>query len=121
MGAQPLQSSYPAQPQLFEAFNNRGLVCAHRKEYERAIADFTEAINLDPKNASAYTNRGVGHRRAEIAHGRSLTLKKQVASREGGFPAALSTDPAQHERHRMGSTSANGVAIEVLIGSLGPQ
>ena len=36
---------------------NRGNALADKKEYERAIADFTEAIRLDPKNAYAYNSR----------------------------------------------------------------
>ena len=42
-------------------FVNRGLAYAHQKEYEHAVADFTEAIRLDPKNAAAFTNRGVAY------------------------------------------------------------
>jgi tetratricopeptide (TPR) repeat protein len=31
------------------------------KEYDRAIADFTKAIEIDPKDASAYASRGVAY------------------------------------------------------------
>jgi tetratricopeptide (TPR) repeat protein len=36
---------------------NRGNALADKKEYERAIAAFTEAIKLDPQNAYAYNSR----------------------------------------------------------------
>ena len=46
------------KPHLF-AYVNRGNAWANLKEYEKAIADFNQAINLDPKNAYAYAYRGV--------------------------------------------------------------
>jgi tetratricopeptide (TPR) repeat protein len=36
---------------------NRGNAHADKKEYDRAIADFTQAIELDPQNAYAYNSR----------------------------------------------------------------
>ena len=39
-------------------FNNRGNAWADKKEYDRAIADFSEAIRLEPRYALAYSNRG---------------------------------------------------------------
>ena len=40
------------------AYVNRGWAYEDRKDHDRAIADETEAIRLDPKNAFAYVNRG---------------------------------------------------------------
>ena len=39
------------------AFNNRGNAWCAKKEYLKAIADYDEAIRLDPKFALAFTNR----------------------------------------------------------------
>lgn len=36
---------------------NRGNALADKKEYDRAIAAFTEAVRLDPQNAYAYNSR----------------------------------------------------------------
>jgi len=45
------------KPNLF-AYNNRGTVWYGLKEYEKAIADYNQAINLDSEFALAYNNRG---------------------------------------------------------------
>jgi Flp pilus assembly protein TadD len=39
--------------------NNRD---SHKGYFDHAIADYTEAIRLDPKNAVAYNNRGLAYR-----------------------------------------------------------
>ena len=44
------------------ACNNRGLAYRGKGELDRAIADFNEAIRLDPKFALAYNNRGLAYR-----------------------------------------------------------
>ena len=44
-----------------EYYNNRGLVCADRQDYQRAIANFSKAIELNPQFFEAYYNRGVAY------------------------------------------------------------
>ena len=44
------------------AYNNRGKAYNHKGDYDRAIADFDEAIRLDPKYVFAYNNRGNAYR-----------------------------------------------------------
>jgi lipoprotein NlpI len=41
------------------AYFNRGLAWSDRADYDRAIADFDEAIKLDPKGDVAYHDRGL--------------------------------------------------------------
>jgi tetratricopeptide (TPR) repeat protein/formylglycine-generating enzyme required for sulfatase activity len=39
-------------------YNNRGLSYFNKKEYDKAISDYNEAIRLQPNHAAAYNNRG---------------------------------------------------------------
>jgi lipoprotein NlpI len=43
------------------AFNNRGLAYAKNGQYDRAIADYDQAIRLNPQDANAFNNRGVAY------------------------------------------------------------
>ena len=38
------------------AINSRESAKKHKQEYDRAIADYTQAIRIDPKDANAYGN-----------------------------------------------------------------
>jgi tetratricopeptide (TPR) repeat protein len=46
---------------LAVAYYNRGIAYMTKNEYDRAIADYGEAIALDPKFAPAYSNRGFAY------------------------------------------------------------
>ena len=52
-------AAHPSDP---EAYNTRGVALAKIGNYDRAIADFSQAMKLDPRNASAYTNRALAER-----------------------------------------------------------
>jgi len=43
-------------------YNHRGLVYFTLSEYDKAIDDFTAAINIEPKDTRVYTNRGLTYR-----------------------------------------------------------
>jgi tetratricopeptide (TPR) repeat protein len=46
---------------LAEAFNNRGIGYRLKGDHDRAIADYAQAIKLNPKFAAAFVNRGVAY------------------------------------------------------------
>jgi len=46
-----------------EAYYNRGVSYGKKGEYDRAIADFTKALEINPRLAQAYYNRGVAYER----------------------------------------------------------
>jgi tetratricopeptide (TPR) repeat protein len=42
------------------AYNNRGLAYYGKTDYDRAIADYDKAIDVNPRYVSAYIDRGSG-------------------------------------------------------------
>jgi uncharacterized caspase-like protein len=57
----PKPSPAPGITTDAKTYYDRGLVYYHKKDYNRAIAEFTQAIRLDPNYADAYTSRGVAY------------------------------------------------------------
>jgi Tfp pilus assembly protein PilF len=55
----PNATAQETLPRDAQAYINRGLTYLNKGDYDRAIADFNEAIQIDPNNALAYANRGV--------------------------------------------------------------
>jgi tetratricopeptide (TPR) repeat protein len=64
------------------AYNNRGNGFSGIGEYERAIHDYSESINIDPHDAKPFNNRGV-------AYQRTGEYDRAIAD----FDAAISIDP----------------------------
>jgi tetratricopeptide (TPR) repeat protein len=44
------------------AYYNRGIAYIHKRDHDRAIADFNKMIEIDPLHANAYFNRGLAFR-----------------------------------------------------------
>ena len=51
------------QPKLedAEAYLNRGVAYGHKGQYDKAISEFTKAIEINPRDAEAYYNRGLSY------------------------------------------------------------
>jgi tetratricopeptide (TPR) repeat protein len=66
-------------------YNYRGLAYNRKGENDRAIADYTEALRLDPKYAMAYDNRALAYRskgdtdRAIANYDKAIQLKPDLA------------------------------------------
>jgi len=56
-----LSEAIKLQPNIAEAYNNRGNAYADLQQYELAIEDYNEAIRLKPDYAHAYYNRGLAY------------------------------------------------------------
>ena len=55
---QAINSRELSQENLARTYFNRGLACSKKRDDDRAIQDYTKAIELNPKYALAYRNRG---------------------------------------------------------------
>ncbi|MFM6375379.1 MAG: tetratricopeptide repeat protein [Microcystis panniformis] len=60
-----LESRQPAETRIAQGNNqdaighyNRGVGYIQQKKYDLALAEFTKALNIDPRYAEAYLNRG---------------------------------------------------------------
>src|SRR6185503_6944644 len=70
------------------AYIDRGRTYIQQEDNDRAIADFTKAIELDPEGASAYNHRGV-------AYANKLDFDSAIAD----FDKALQFDPLLKNAH----------------------
>jgi tetratricopeptide (TPR) repeat protein len=52
-----IQSGRQSPQNLVKAFSNRGNAFFGKGDYRRAIQDYSQVINLDPNNATAFDNR----------------------------------------------------------------
>ncbi|MGE3726797.1 MAG: tetratricopeptide repeat protein, partial [Candidatus Sericytochromatia bacterium] len=48
-------------PKFIKTYINRGWTYAVLKQYDKAIADYTTALEYDPNYAYAYNNRGLAY------------------------------------------------------------
>jgi len=70
------------------AYMGRALVLTQRADYERALEDYSRAIQLQPSNIAAHNNRGIVYAlRAEYEE--SLTDFNEALSLDSGFVIAL--------------------------------
>src|ERR1700747_1083569 len=56
-----IQSKRYAGKDLAFAFNNRVLAYYDKRDFARAIADFNDALRLDPRFAHGYNNRALAY------------------------------------------------------------
>jgi tetratricopeptide (TPR) repeat protein len=54
-----IQSGDVSDQDLAAAFHNRGLAYYHKKDYDRAIEDYDQAIRLNPNNSDSFYRRGL--------------------------------------------------------------
>ena len=76
------------EPNIAEAYNNRGNAYNGLSEHERAIEDYNKAIALSPNFAGAYNNRGVAYVRL-----------KQHEQAIGDYNKAIALNPSYVEAY----------------------
>lgn len=78
--------------------NEKGKSCLEREDFDAAVAAFTEAIRLDPKDTTAYRNRGIAHQKiGETAKAEEdFEQAKKLGYKEGpsSIPGLVHTAPA---------------------------
>ena len=99
----PRRSAY--DPKSAIAYANRGDAWDDKGDQDRAIADLTEALRINPNYARAYNIRGVINRNRNDSIARSRTTPMRSApirsSRSPTSTAAMSTGPGRSgSRHR---------------------
>jgi tetratricopeptide (TPR) repeat protein len=80
--APPAEAPTPGVPHDARGFHDRGVAYAAKNAYDKAIADFNRALELDPNFASALCNRG-----------EMLRLKGDYEGAFADFTQALKVDP----------------------------
>lgn len=81
-----------------EKYYQKGLEALKNRNYDLALREFSEAIDLDPRHAKAYLERGRLYR----AFGMSDPSKLDMAKAD--FTKALELDPGFHRRREAGGT-----------------
>jgi tetratricopeptide (TPR) repeat protein/ABC-type multidrug transport system permease subunit len=80
-----IQSGKESQPDLAIAYYNRGQSYQSKKEYNRAIADFTKAIELDPRDPDYFLGRALAHQSAQD-HDRAIADFTMAIVRDANNP-----------------------------------
>ena len=83
-----IRSGHEPLEKLATAFDNRGVAYRLKGEYDRALQDYQQALQLNPSNANAYNNRGIIYR-IKGEYGRAIAdYDEAIWLRKGDFPAA---------------------------------
>jgi tetratricopeptide (TPR) repeat protein len=69
-------------------YNNRGIAFGEKGQYDQAISDFNQAIEMNPRYNKAYNNRGIVYR-----------LKGQYNQAISDFNKAISINPLEAEAY----------------------
>ncbi len=83
-----IEGAAPGDAKLTQALIKRGKAYAKRSYYSDAVADFSRAIELDPKNAKAYLERG-----------RAYDELADKSRAEADLAEAMRLDPADPEAY----------------------
>jgi len=96
------------------AYHRRGTAYATRKDYDKAIADYTNALEIDPKHVSALNDRGLAYtskgdyERAIADVTRAVELTAEPTSRPA---TATATPPAATPAKSETSSARTSAAV----------
>ena len=89
------------------AYYERGLAYRDKRDYDRAINDFSQAIRIDGKNAAAFENRGLAYR-----------MKNDLDRAIADFDQALRLDPKSPTAFNDRGTSYAPGAVASRVGEV---
>ncbi|HTW25180.1 MAG TPA: tetratricopeptide repeat protein [Candidatus Baltobacteraceae bacterium] len=90
-----IQNEWLTPEQLSVAYHNRATAYSAKRNYNRAIQDFNQAIHLSPKYAAAYNGRGIAHYDLGLAHGGSKDYDLAIQD----YNEAIRLSPAYSSAH----------------------
>jgi len=85
-----IQSGRWSGKDLVWAFINRGNAYVDKKDHDLAIADYDQAIRLDPKHALAFNGRGIAYR-AKKDYDRAIADYDQAIRLDPNFASAFNS------------------------------
>jgi tetratricopeptide (TPR) repeat protein len=89
---------------LARAHNARGVAYAKKRDYDRAIADYTRAVRLDPQDGYGFFHRGeafhdtgdYGRAITDLSQAIALKVEADAAKvSEAALPGRAATDPSK--------------------------
>ena len=83
-----IQAGQDPPTKLAAAFNNRGVAYRYKREYDRALQDYDQAIRLNPNDASHYNNRGIIYR-IKGEYDRAISDYDEAIWLKSDYPAAF--------------------------------
>lgn len=79
------------------AYNNRGWVYNAKRQHDRAIADLTRALSLQPNNKYAYNSRGIAYGK-KGQYDRAIADYNKATKIDPNFGPAYSNRGVAHEK-----------------------
>ena len=105
------------------AYHRRGTAFASKKEYDRAITDYTKAIEIDPTHVGAYNDRGLAYTSkgdyeravADVIKAVELTAKptpqpKTIALTPPPAGETAKTEPSSTKSTSIGAPKSSAIA-----------
>jgi len=73
-----IQDQSESEATRAKVYSNRGTAYSRQEDFDRAIADFSESIKLNPTSANAYNNRGRAYRDKGEDHRAIVDLNEAI-------------------------------------------